>query len=134
MRPWRSPSALWLPPFFLMVAIFIVSSSSTPAAIKKWIPHQDKLAHAAVFGALSYLLGRAALLGWKCPFGRAALFAIGLSAAYAIFDEWHQSFVPGRVVDWRDWLADLIGAILAQIAVRRHWKPPPNSERGRPGT
>jgi VanZ family protein len=34
-------------------------------------------------------------------------------SAYGASDEWHQSFVPGRSTDVRDWIADTIGAALA---------------------
>ena len=32
---------------------------------------------------------------------------------YGVSDEWHQSFVPGRSVDFMDWLADTLGASIA---------------------
>lgn len=34
------------------------------------------------------------------------------TAAYAISDEWHQSFVPGRKANWYDVLIDVSGALL----------------------
>jgi VanZ family protein len=34
-------------------------------------------------------------------------------ASLAGFDEWYQSFVPGRSSDFRDFLADLAGGLLA---------------------
>lgn len=50
-----------------------------------------------------------------------ALFAIG----YAMSDEWHQSFVPGRGPSIRDVGVDSIGVFLAVVWVRmkqRLWK------------
>ena len=35
------------------------------------------------------------------------------SSLYGLSDEWHQSFVPGRVADYKDWLADTLGASIA---------------------
>ncbi len=32
---------------------------------------------------------------------------------YGVFDEWHQSFVPGRNSDVFDWLADTMGGVFA---------------------
>ena len=34
------------------------------------------------------------------------------SAAYGVLDEYHQSFVPGRSVEFYDFLADCGGALL----------------------
>jgi len=44
---------------------------------------------------------------------RAAWVALALSSAYAISDEFHQSFVPMRTPDPVDWLVDTAGATLA---------------------
>lgn len=43
----------------------------------------------------------------------AAWAALVLSSAYAISDEFHQSFVPMRTPDPVDWLVDTAGATLA---------------------
>jgi len=47
-------------------------------------------------------------LGW-------ALGAIGVAAAYAGLDEFHQSFVPGRTAAFTDVLLDTAGSIAAQV-------------------
>lgn len=47
---------------------------------------------------------------------RAALAAFVLCLVWALLDEWHQSFVPGRDASLRDVLADAVGAA-AGIAV-----------------
>lgn len=49
------------------------------------------------------------------PAGRAALSAIGVAAAYAITDEIHQIFVPGRACDPLDWLVDVSAVALAAL-------------------
>jgi VanZ family protein len=40
------------------------------------------------------------------------LFAFVLSALYALSDEWHQYYVPGRAFELKDLSIDLAGAIL----------------------
>ena len=110
----RSPAALWLPPFFMMALIFILSSSVLPR-FQVPIPHPDKVAHLVVYGVLGFLLGRAAGGNWGWSWKRAALFAVVVSSIYGASDEWHQSFIPGRSVDAVDWAADTIGAALAQV-------------------
>lgn len=44
---------------------------------------------------------------------RATAIAFTLTALYALSDELHQSVVPGRSPDVRDWLVDIAGAALA---------------------
>ena len=39
--------------------------------------------------------------------------AIIAASIYGASDEYHQYFVPGRVCDWVDWVADTLGATLA---------------------
>lgn len=50
---------------------------------------------------------------------RAAALAFVLAALYAISDEWHQSFVPGRYPDIRDVLVDVAGALVALLLLGR---------------
>lgn len=50
---------------------------------------------------------------------RAAAAAILVAAAYAVTDEVHQAFVPGRVPDIADWGLDVLGAGAAAIALMR---------------
>ncbi len=78
---------------------------------------KDKVAHTAeyvVLGVLLYagvgwLMGRRQrfLLFWL-------LFAIGASLAAA--DEMLQTFIPGRMPDINDWLADTLGVALGVIS------------------
>jgi VanZ family protein len=73
--------------------------------------------------ALGYLLlGRACLYGFR-PGKQAPWLAWGLSIVYAITDEIHQSFVPGRsprVLDVGiDALGVLLGLLPAMIRLRR---------------
>lgn len=44
---------------------------------------------------------------------RAALLAVALAALYGVSDEFHQSFVPGRVPDIFDVMVDVAGALTA---------------------
>ena len=66
-----------------------------------------------VFGGLLVLAARRTwpALGW----GKLALVAIALASLYAVTDEFHQSFVPGRVCD-PAWLTDTLGAALGASA------------------
>ncbi len=44
--------------------------------------------------------------------GAVSLGAWTIATVYGVTDEWHQSFVPGRMADPRDLLADGVGAAL----------------------
>lgn len=65
-------------------------------------------AHAFVFGVLAVLWIRA--LGGR---HRAWLIALILTLLYALSDEFHQAFVPGRHADIWDLVCDGLGAAVA---------------------
>jgi hypothetical protein len=69
----------------------------------------DKLQHSTAF-----VVGGLLLEGRR----HAALLAAVLGLGYAVTDELHQLFVPGRNADPRDWMADAVG-IMAGIALWR---------------
>ena len=46
-----------------------------------------------------------------------AVAAVGLTVLYGLSDEIHQRFVPGRVADVRDLMADTIGALVGVVLV-----------------
>jgi len=78
----------------------------------------DKLAHFLVFGLLATACFRA--LGGKFHPNARSLIAVLLVAGFGAVDEIHQSFTPGRSMEFDDWLADLAGAVVA-VAVYRLW-------------
>lgn len=100
----------WLPVFLWGGVIFYLSSlTSTPSGnwfFEKVAPY---LAHLAEYAVLYFLLLRAT--------GKTGLsFFLGI--LYAFSDEFHQSFVPGRVPDAADVGLDLIGMVLAWLVIR----------------
>jgi VanZ family protein len=72
-----------------------------------------KLAHFTEFLILSVLLYRA-LRGGQRWNARAAGFAFTLAGVYAVSDEFHQWFVPGRTAAATDCLIDVSGAAAGQ--------------------
>jgi VanZ family protein len=109
----------FLPALLCAGFMFWLSSQPNPLPfLPRALLSQDKLLHAieyAVFAALVALpLARLAPRG---VFLAAALTA----SAYGATDELHQAFVPGRVADVRDWIADSAGALLGAAAVVR-WR------------
>jgi VanZ family protein len=67
----------------------------------------DKAAHFSIFGLLATLVLR--------PFHgrRGVVWAIVIVSLFGASDEWHQSFTPGRSMDYHDWIADTLGAVVA---------------------
>jgi VanZ family protein len=92
------------------------------AAANIWM---RKVGHFIGHGLLSLVFCRAwyssvrkKLLGrriWWRP--TAALLALLTTFTVACLDEWHQSFVPGRVGSFRDVLIDASGALVANLIV-----------------
>jgi len=53
-----------------------------------------------------------ALGAWlRVPSAR-AISACAIASAYGVFDEWHQSFVPGRYASLTDFTLDVAGVVL----------------------
>jgi len=106
-RPWLY---LWLPLVAWMGLIFYLSAQpDLPQPRMGWA---DLLlsngAHAFVFGVLAILWARA-----LADRPRSWAIAFVLTMLYALSDEVHQAFVPGRHPDLFDLMFDGIGAMLA---------------------
>lgn len=77
------------------------------------LPAPDYVMHGLAFGGLSLLF--TIFLSHQIPWPNSVPFSLFLTLLFALSDEAHQYFVPFRSPDWRDILADLIGAVLAQV-------------------
>jgi VanZ family protein len=76
----------------------------------------------STLGHFSVYCVLAVLLYWTLTFimapgPRRYATAWGLAVLYGISDEWHQSFVPGRVPDVFDLLTDGIGAAVGLLLI-----------------
>jgi VanZ family protein len=79
------------------------------------------VAHFVVYAVLMLFLQRALRHDNAVSAGRALAVGLALIAAYALSDEYHQAFVPGRYPDPLDWLADMTGALVAYLALPVGW-------------
>jgi len=93
----------------VIVAVTAAPASTLPAA--PVVPGLDKLVHAGLFGILTWLAlqARSRDRGLQMP-RWTLLVAI---AVFAAADEWLQHFVPGRGADAADWIADMVGTLIA---------------------
>ena len=102
---------LWLPVVLWAALIFTLSSvPDLGTGLGGWDLVLRKLAHAAEYAVLGGLLLRAL---------QAELPAFAAGVAYAISDEVHQHFVPGRRGAPLDVLIDTVGVGLGVLAWRR---------------
>ncbi len=113
--------SLWLPVAIWMGIIFFLSSRPDLP-----MPEDDLLSrivssagHAGVFGMLMVLLLRAIAGGFRWVLPKQALLSFALTMAYALFDEFHQAFVPNRMPDIVDLIVDAVGAGIAFLG----WQP-----------
>lgn len=106
---WRA-RARWVYPLALAALIVFASSRSHVPGVGA--PGGDKVVHFGVFGLLATLMVR--LLPRP-----AAWIAVVAASLFGATDEWHQSFTPGRRMDWADWVADTLGAA---VAVAAYWR------------
>ena len=112
----------WGPAVGYLFFIYYVSSQPQVG----WAaPYPDKLLHVSEYLVLAVLLARALNNGIRRPVGAPRLLLTwSLCVAYAVTDEIHQMFVPGRSPDARDAVADACGAALGLLtlqAAQRAW-------------
>ncbi len=98
--------------FLVSVALLIVYLSHQPSLKPpvEWFPGQDKVFHLVEFGGLGLaLVLNADLFGEK----RRKFRMVSSGVVWAVLDEFHQSFVPGRDCSFQDVFADIAGLLLA---------------------
>lgn len=102
-----------------MAAIFVVSGQpSIPSAPDALLDLLIKKAlHALAYAILAFLWWRA--VDPRGGRARRAALVLAICALYAVSDEWHQTFVPGRSGRATDVLIDVAGAGAALAALAR---------------
>ncbi|MEK6682742.1 MAG: VanZ family protein [Nitrospirota bacterium] len=107
----------WAAAITYALLIFFLSSLSGSQTDRFYLfKNSDKVIHIVVYSVLCLLLNRAFFFTFKNSVKRyVPIIAIFISIVYAITDEFHQSFVPGRYASMDDIFADGIGAVISQI-------------------
>lgn len=75
----------------------------------------DYILHGLAFGGLSFLL--TAFFRFSMDLKFSIGYSLVFTLVYALSDECHQFFVPGRVPDWVDIVADMVGAVIVQLGI-----------------
>ena len=110
--------SLWLPVVVQMGLIFYFSSQPAGSPALERFPTPPGFGHLVGYALLGFLLYRAlygSLLGWNLIAARNT-FIIGV--LYAVSDELHQLFVPGRHASVTDVGIDAAGILLALLVIR----------------
>jgi VanZ family protein len=101
-----------------MGVIFALSAQPSLDSGLGWIDHVGrKFVHFGEYALLCFLWWRA--IKTVTNPRRAVLLAFLITSAYAITDEYHQTFVDGRHGTPVDWLIDSAGAAVAAVWLGR---------------
>ena len=104
----------WIPVLLRAGVIFALSAvPNLGTGLGTWDFVLRKLAHTAEYAILGALLFRAT---------RRAPAAVVLGSAYAVTDEFHQTFVAGRHGSPVDWLIDTAGVVIGVALASRLWR------------
>ena len=108
---------LWLPVFSWTAVIFFFSGVPDLKSGLEYDFILRKIAHITEYFILVFLLYRAFKGSFAMDVSRIFIYPALLSFLYAVSDEIHQSFVPGRDCSIRDVLIDSIGILGFYVAI-----------------
>ena len=114
LHPWARP----LPLLSMMAVIFTLSHQPGDSFTLPEIINIDKLLHILVYTLLGLTAWYALPPNWRQDHPKmAAGLVVGCCLLYGVTDEWHQSFIPGRLASAADIAADTVGGGLAMLIV-----------------
>jgi VanZ family protein len=100
----------------LLAASFALSSIPDADPSGPLVTAFFNVMHVPLFGAVAFCSYKALSKGRELSLP-AMVLAFAASVAYAVFDEWHQSFVAGRNASVSDVIVDVIGAALMLLVI-----------------
>jgi VanZ family protein len=101
------------------VIFYLSSLSSFPEEMPSFWGF-DKIIHFIEYYVFGYLIFRC-FAGWEggsFPRRHSILWTVGIGILYALTDEWHQSFVPGRDPSFWDAFFDTLGVSFAALTFK----------------
>ena len=104
----------------LVWAVFLLTLTSWPkpptVPIVSAIPNFDKVVHFVLYSVETFLLYQAVLWPGRSRFSLARVLAlVGAMAVWAVADETHQAWIPGRSMEAGDVAADVTGAVVGAV-------------------
>lgn len=103
---------LWGPVALYAAVIFYSSAQSDVELPCVLDALAEQAIHPLEYTVLGILIVRALAGGLPARITLStAILGVTLTTAYGVTDEIHQMFVPGRVADWNDLVADAIGGV-----------------------
>jgi VanZ family protein len=114
----------WLPPALYCALIWWLSSQVLDFHLISHIWFRDRGVHAVEYFCMGLLIARAVQVTWGPQGMRGSMFAVLLSIALGLLDEFHQLFVPGRTGEIIDLLADGAGVCVA-VGLHALWATRP---------
>ena len=130
---WLLATTVWMASIFLVTQLPYFTGENTAKVIQKAAVTEShsitaqnvdpvkindlnlivrKTTHVIVFGVLVFLLYKSLI-----PIQYSFILAWMLTVLYAVTDEWHQSFMPGKVAAYKDVLFDSLGAFIALLLI-----------------
>ena len=108
----------WLPVIICAILIFYLSSL-TGKDIPGLFIGQDIIGHLTEYACFALLLSRALkAYNLKLSYNKRILWVCVIAIIYAMSDEFHQSFVPGRDSSLFDLFIDAIGSLTGSLLYR----------------
>lgn len=105
-----------LPPWLWGMGIFVGTSLPADYLPEFVLFGPDKFFHMGVFLIFSILIFRALSVRERTLTPRQTIvWTLLIAGSYAVFDELHQYFVPGRAPDLYDILADSVGIAIGTL-------------------
>lgn len=105
----RAPAIAWALTLFVLSSIPDIPS---PIHLGTW---DDKLQHFAAYAILGALVLRATAIDSRLPNGRNFMMTFALCTFFGATDEVHQYFVPGRFMEFNDFVADAAGVVAGAL-------------------
>ena len=110
--------SLWVPVLLQMGLIFFFSSRPSGSAVLEEFPFSAPVGHMVGYFLLGILLYRALNRGSFAWSGKAAGCTLLIGFLYALSDEFHQLFVPGREASLGDVALDAVGIVFLLALVK----------------
>ena len=113
----------WIPAIVYIGLIFAISS--IPGSIHGRIPFRvfDKAAHLGEFAGLGLFL----MVAFRGSLPRAdlrqvTLLVVIVGLTIGVLDELYQNLIPGRAVEFLDWVADTVGVVIGSAIAMVHYR------------